>query len=90
VNMIAGMRCVSVPATIRARRSLRERLFSWPWRPKLTTKMVPNPSCPPDGMTWLVGDTYYGSEATIAMMRRCVQAERKNPGSMGLGSGSVQ
>ena len=29
-------------------RTWPERLFSWPWRPRVKTKTIPHPLCPPD------------------------------------------
>lgn len=54
MNTFAGMRViVQGPSTVR--RSWRERLLSWPWRPWITEKVVKSPIGPRDCIRF--GDT---------------------------------
>ena len=59
-----GAKLFRVPSAIVVKRTWRERLFSRPWRPRRTTKTVPNPSCPHDGEIVHFQGSFYANAAT--------------------------
>ena len=62
----------TVTEEIEVRRTMKERLFTWPWRPMQRTKTetvtVPSPD------VFLVGNQVIGHPATIAKLREMMQA----------------
>lgn len=55
-----GLAIMVVPETILVRRSWRERLLSWPWRPLRATREIPNPLCNTiEGNVARVSQSYY-------------------------------
>jgi hypothetical protein len=70
---LAGLKIVTVPDTVTVRRTWRERLFSWPWRPRIRDKIVPShwQRTLGDGVVINHADgTVYARAHTVAMLRR--------------------
>ncbi len=66
----AGLNIRVVPNVLTKRLTWRERLLAWPWRPWQSTRMVPNPACPPDGEFYVHGGTAHCSQRTYDALKR--------------------
>jgi hypothetical protein len=77
VSDLAGLKLTQshyLATTRTVNRTWRERLFSWPWRPWLATRIerIPDPS-----LYQLGGDTLVGHPATIERLRRATKGARE-------------
>ncbi len=66
----AGLKLIIVPYTTTIPRTWRERLFSWPWRPMQTEKVIENVACPDDGESIQMGNTLFCSPKTAGLLER--------------------
>lgn len=72
-----GMTLVVIPDTVDVRRGWLERLFTWPWRPGLTTKTVQNPRWLPDGAMAQVDTTLYVNQRTFNSLTSALRERGK-------------
>lgn len=66
--MLGGMEIRVHPDTVDRRLSWRERLFSWPWRPRKATAPQPNPLFK-HGRVYPVGGALHMSESTYEQLK---------------------
>ncbi|MCC4240355.1 hypothetical protein [Thalassospira povalilytica] len=69
ISEFMGLRVHVVPKTVSVERSIRERLFSLPWRPMLKTKFVQNPAAPGAGRVHQIGLDIYCTQETFEAMK---------------------
>ena len=69
INGFMGLRVHVVPKTVSVERTIRERLFSLPWRPMLKTKYVDNPAAPDAGQVHKIGSDIYCTQETFETMK---------------------
>lgn len=59
-----GHDIIIVPDVVVKKRTWKERLFTFPWKPFKMTKKVPNPSSIKDGEFFAYGTKYYCNKRT--------------------------
>lgn len=66
----AGMQVYVHPDFAVVKRSWKERLFSWPWRPWVSTKQIPNPLFGEDGeSSFIFNNMLFTTERTFAKLK---------------------
>ena len=61
----APVEVIGIPDVLRQKRTWRERLLSWPWKPLVTHKFVDNPVAPRKGEYWTFNNPLNGRPQII-------------------------
>lgn len=66
-----GMKLIEIDPAVQVRRTWKERLLSWPWRPWVKLKWILNPSYPKRGTYFMINkDTIVCGREDAAILKQ--------------------
>ncbi len=69
MGTFGGLKVLVKPDHVEVRRTLKERLLSWPWRPWVRKKWIDNPIFQPGAQGYRMGDTLLVKESFYQQLK---------------------